>query len=143
LIGRAYDRVKVLFPGSSLPSNTNFPLLTRWKSVVSAGLPILVLRAPQTKLKIVEFDYLSYLLEQSGLNGQIVVKDIEGTDHSFSNRVGRVAVRQYAENWLNACFPLKKRGEVAENALHSESNENTAGSHATSIACTANLCLGK
>jgi pimeloyl-ACP methyl ester carboxylesterase len=147
LMSRAYERMRKFgarLPGNSRPpSNANFPLLQCWKKVASAGLPILVLRAPHTNFKVGDFDYLSYLLELAGTKSQVVVSSIEGTGHSFSNRVGLVAVRQQIENWLKAYFPLKKHAELGGNTLHSEPDDNTVRNHATRIACTANLSLGK
>jgi hypothetical protein len=146
LMSRVYNRMRTFWAdlaGNSTPCNANFPLLHNWKKVASAGLPILVLRAPHTNFKVGDFDYLNYLLELAGPRSQVVVNSIEGTGHSFSNRAGRAAVRQQTENWLNAYFPLKKHEELGGNTLHSELDDNTVRNHDARIACTANLSLGK
>ncbi len=80
--------------GMRLHENANFGLLNRWKDVASTGLPILFLKAPArkasgTKPRVGEFDYLKYVLGLAGRNSKVVVELIEGTDHSFANRLGR------------------------------------------------------
>jgi len=108
LIKIASNRVKyirALFLGGRLPSNSNFPLLTCWKQLASTSLPIIIFRAP-TATRDREFDYINYNLEHAGQDNQVVLKMIEGADHTFANRLGRAAVRQETENWLSACFPL-------------------------------------
>jgi pimeloyl-ACP methyl ester carboxylesterase len=108
LIKIASNRVKyirALFLGHRLPANSNFPLLACWKLLASNSLPIIIFRAP-TATRDREFDYINYNLEQAGQDSQVVMKMIEGADHTFANRIGRTAVRQETESWLNARFPL-------------------------------------
>jgi hypothetical protein len=90
--------------------------------VTSAGLPILVLRAPGPKTagakpRVGEFDYFAYIEALAGRRSHVVFGFIEDTDHSFANRFGRTAVRQNTEHWLNACFPLAERGDTVLGAL--------------------------
>jgi pimeloyl-ACP methyl ester carboxylesterase len=94
------------------PRNANLPLLRCWTQLASAGLPILLMKAPAVKShgikpRMGEFDYLGYLGALSGRGSRVVVKFIEGTNHSFADLVGRAAIRQHAEEWLNACFPIR------------------------------------
>ena len=70
-----------------------------------------------------EFDYLKYVLKLAGRKSQVVVQSIEGTDHSFANRLGRAAVRQHAERWLSACFPLRQNETSAVNTVSSETSD--------------------
>ncbi len=139
-----YDRLTSFkkFLGNSLPPSANVPLLNCWKSVSSAGIPILLLKAPHTNLKVGEFDYLNYILELAGPRSQVQVKVVEDTGHSFANRVGRAAVRETTESWLRACFPLNKHGEIARNALHSEFNADTGHNRAAKIASTVKILSG-
>ena len=109
------------------PGNANFPLLNCWKQLASAGLPILFIKASGrdshgNKSRMGEFDYLKYVLKLAGRKSQVVVKTIEGTDHSFANRVGRAAVRQHSERWLNNCFPLRQHEASAVGTLSSEAS---------------------
>jgi pimeloyl-ACP methyl ester carboxylesterase len=132
-IGRAvsniYDRVRdalLILRRNALPRNANFGLLSRWKDVASAGLPILFLKAPArkapgTKPRVGEFDYLKYVLGLAGRNSKVVVELIEGTDHSFANRLGRAAVGRHIERWLTSYFPLR---EVAVTVLRSEADNS-------------------
>lgn len=103
------------------PKNANRPLLGRCKELASAGLPILVLKAPGpkpsgTKPGTGEFDYLGYLVKMASSRNRIEVKTIEGAHHNFANHVGRTAVQQHVENWLAAFFPSQDCEEALVNA---------------------------
>jgi len=127
LVGKVYDRlaaVRVRLLGSMPPKNANFPLLKRWQELASAGLPILIFHAPSAKLRRGEFDYRRYILATAGSANQVVIKVIEGASHTFSNMVGRAAVRRHTESWLSNYFPAVEREEVAIATLRSESNDN-------------------
>ena len=114
LLRATYGRMRELRkrPGNgTLPGNAHFGLLSQWKKVLSNGLPILILKSAEpaalgsNKLRSNNFDYLRYIASFAVRSNQITVKVIEGTDHSFANRAGRAAVRQYAEAWLDEYFP--------------------------------------
>jgi len=95
-----------------LPENANLPLLRCWQDVTLRGLPIMILNKPERKSQEMKarsrtFDYLNYVVKIAGQDARITVRLAEGSDHSFSNRLGRVAVRQHVESWLNANFPIK------------------------------------
>jgi pimeloyl-ACP methyl ester carboxylesterase len=112
---RSYKRLKAVrafFFGVSPPSNANFSLFECWKELASAGMPILVFKAPGAKLRGGEFDYLQYVLGLASRKNKVVVKVIEGAGHTFSNLVGRLAVRRHTESWLNECFPLQASEQV-------------------------------
>jgi pimeloyl-ACP methyl ester carboxylesterase len=119
-----FDRMKYLnlfLRRNQPPKNANLPLLRRWNQLTSAGLPILVLRAPGPKAvgakpRVGEFDYFSYIAELAGRKSEVAFEFIEGTDHSFANRLGRAAVKQKTERWLKTWFPAPARGEAALNA---------------------------
>jgi pimeloyl-ACP methyl ester carboxylesterase len=115
VIRATYDRVRELrgaFRKETLPANANVKLISRVKQVVSTGLPILVLKAPQppvlgnSKLQGGSFDYLAYITSLAVRGDQFTIGTIEDTDHSFSNRAGRKAVRQLSETWLDKYFPV-------------------------------------
>lgn len=124
LLSKIYNQAKeffFFFRGSALPENANFALLRSWKEVVSAGRPVLILRspgrnAPGTKTRVGEFDYLKYVLELAGRKSQVIVEVAEGANHSFANHLGRVAVRQHTEYWLNTHFPLANREDSSRDA---------------------------
>jgi alpha-beta hydrolase superfamily lysophospholipase len=115
LCSNIYDlvrKVRLYFRRNSPPQNANFPLLARWKQVASSGLPIFIIKAPGlkasgTKARAGEFDYLKYVLDTAGRKSRVTVEFIEGTDHSFANRIGRARVRERVANWLDAFFPQK------------------------------------
>lgn len=124
--------VRLLLLGNSPPANANLKFLRCWKDVASAGLPVLFLkaptrRAPGVKPRVGEFDYLEHALKLAGRKSKVVVKVMEGANHSFSNIAGRVAVRENTELWLNTCFPLTQPDEELLQASHFESASSGSG----------------
>jgi pimeloyl-ACP methyl ester carboxylesterase len=113
LLSNLLDRLKELrlrLRRSELPGNANFPLIKRWKSLASAGTPILVIKVPAAKAvgakpRLGEFDYLAHLVGLGGSRGRIDLKVIEGTSHSFADQEGRSAVRRHIGSWLGEYFP--------------------------------------
>ncbi len=108
--------IRLSLRGKGLPENANVSLLGLWKDLTSSGLPVLILQAPVRKSagltsKVGEFDYLDYCLKLAGRRSQVIVKLMGDANHSFANQLGRVAVRQEAEVWLNTYFPLTHRGD--------------------------------
>jgi pimeloyl-ACP methyl ester carboxylesterase len=107
----AYDRVRE-FPSAlrkgALPANAHFSLISRYKQVLSRGVPLLVFKAYQpagSSAAAAGFDYLAYISSFAVRTNQFSIRTIEDTDHSFSNRAGRLAVRQHTETWLHEYFP--------------------------------------
>jgi pimeloyl-ACP methyl ester carboxylesterase len=142
LISEIRNSINKVFPGNPLPSNANTLLLACWKDIVSKRLPVLVLKAPQIKLKIIEFDYLGFLCERYGSKSQIMIEEIQGTDHSFSNITGREAVREHSQKWLNTYFPLYQQEKVS-NVLQADHSENTVHNRVAAIRSTTDFCIGK
>jgi pimeloyl-ACP methyl ester carboxylesterase len=113
ILSNVFDRLKELrlrLRRSELPGNANFSLIQRWKSLASAGLPILVLKVPAVKAvgakpRLGEFDYLGYVAGLGGSRRRVDIKVVEGTTHSFADRTGRSAVLRFTESWLGECFP--------------------------------------
>jgi pimeloyl-ACP methyl ester carboxylesterase len=95
-----------------LPGNANVRLVTHWKKIASSGLPILVFKSSEPaalgsgKLRAGSFDYLEHITSFAGNRGRLSIKTIEGTNHSFADRVGRAAIREHTEAWLNENFPM-------------------------------------
>lgn len=112
-----YDRlrhIRLLLHRNRPPKNANLPLIQCWKRVTSAGVPVLVLKAPGFKAPDLkprrgEFDYLSYLQRLAGRESRTAIQFIEGTNHSFSDATGRAAVLQHTERWLSEYFPINER----------------------------------
>jgi pimeloyl-ACP methyl ester carboxylesterase len=108
LLSNSYDSVRNLhlqLRGNGLPGNANSQLLTCWKRVAGAGVPILLLKAPGIKAhgakpRLGEFDYIDYVVKLAGHKSQVSVEFIECADHSFANREGREAVQRQIERWL-------------------------------------------
>jgi pimeloyl-ACP methyl ester carboxylesterase len=125
VLSNLFDRLKDLrlrLRSSELPGNANLPLLDRWKSLASAGLPILVLKAPGPKAsgnkpRLGEFDYLSHVIRLGGSRSRVDLRVIESASHSFADRVGRVAVRDFTETWLTEFFPVAKTETRTETPL--------------------------
>jgi hypothetical protein len=109
---------------ATLPGNANVKLVTHWKQLVSSGLPILVCKSPEpaadlgsSKLRASMFDYLEHITSFAGHRSRLSLHTIQGTNHSFADRVGRAAIREHAEAWLHEHFA----GEAAETAHFPES----------------------
>jgi pimeloyl-ACP methyl ester carboxylesterase len=102
-----------------LPGNANVSLVTHWKQLVSSGLPILVLKSGEpaalgsSKLRAGAFDYLEHITSFAGQKSRLSLHTIEGTNHSFADRLGRAAIQEHAEAWLHKHFP----SEEAETAV--------------------------
>lgn len=109
------------------PDNANIPLLRCWKEIASTGMPIAILKRPERKTssdnsKLREFDYLKYILKLAGRRSRVAVKLVEGTNHSFANRLGRTTVLQHTEQWLDDYFPLAACRDSAMNSVRPESS---------------------
>jgi len=132
LLSNIYDRVRdiaLLLKGNSPPRNANFALLNHWKQVASAGMPILLLKAPArkapgTKPRVGEFDYLQYVLRLAGRKSKVVVELIEGTDHSFANRQGRRSVQERTDRWLRYHFPAHEKVSATASRLEARAHES-------------------
>lgn len=108
-------QIRLLLRRTELPENANLPLLRCWNRLSSAGMPILVLKAPGFKTRgirprIGEFDYLGYLQEMSDRSSRIDIQFVEGANHSFADVLGKAAVLQHTERWLSAHFPTTSEG---------------------------------
>jgi pimeloyl-ACP methyl ester carboxylesterase len=114
MLSNLFDRLKELrlrLRRSELPANANIPLLKRWSSLTSAGVPILVLKVPSAKAsaakpRLGEFDYLAHVISLAGSRSRVDLEVVEGAGHSFADPVGRLAVRRYTENWFGKYFPV-------------------------------------
>jgi pimeloyl-ACP methyl ester carboxylesterase len=135
MLSNIYDRIKKIkrmLRANLPPRNANFPLLSRWKEIASTGLPILIIKAPSrkavgTSARVGEFDYLKHVLNLAGRKSQVSVELVQGTDHSFANRVGRAGVQRCIEQWLGNHVPLPE--DVRLNVLLRESVNNESYNH--------------
>jgi hypothetical protein len=135
--------IRLFLNRKSLPKNANKLLIRRFKEVASAGLPILVLNNKDRRAsssRTGEFDYLAHILKSAGRKGRVAVELLEGADHSLSNRVGRMAARQHAEQWLHAFFPLTDRQDTVTSTSRrnpgDSQNSRTYREHVAHIANT-------
>jgi pimeloyl-ACP methyl ester carboxylesterase len=115
--------------GNAPPANANVQLLACWKQVATAGLPILLLRAPGIKAqgakpRVGEFDYIDHVTKLAGRKSRIAVEFVEDADHSFANRLGRDAVERHIGDWMDAHFPLPHPRLHAQSIAQSRSVES-------------------
>jgi pimeloyl-ACP methyl ester carboxylesterase len=94
-----------------LPKNANWELLACWRQLTTNGVPILILKAPTLaaegfKARTGEFDYLAYLQVHASPHSRTIIRYIEGTNHSFADKVGRAAVLEQTRRWLDSFFPI-------------------------------------
>ena len=121
LLSNLYDqlrRLRLRMRNGALPENANIPLLKRWKSLTSAGLPILLLTAPVPKAEGAEarvgrFDYLTHILNLAGEESRVSSRLIPGANHSFSNILSKEAVPQQIAKWMPGAFPVKEPTQEA------------------------------
>ncbi len=101
------------------PENANHPLLKRWKTVASGGLPILMLNVPEPKTTVKSregrFDYVAHVLKLAGSRSRVEVRNIEEANHSFSNPPGKAAVPAHSAQWMSALFPVQDVKPAPEN----------------------------
>lgn len=113
MLSNVYDRAKnvaMKVRGNAPPGNANLALLARWKQLASAGLPVLLLKAPGIKAqgakpRVGEFDYIDHVIKLAGRRNRVSAEFVEGADHSFANQAGREAVQKHIAEWLAAHFP--------------------------------------
>ena len=113
-LSNSFDQARNLrlaLRGNAPPSNANAQLLACWKQVATAGLPILLLRAPGIKAqgakpRVGEFDYIDHVTRLAGRKSRVGVEFVEDADHSFANRLGREAVTRHIAKWMEPHFPL-------------------------------------
>lgn len=113
-LSNLYDQLKYFrlrVGGSGLPRNANLSLIRCWNQLASAGLPMLVLKAPGPNPRVGDFDYLRHIQQTSYPDQGMDVKHVEGTNHAFVKGQGKEAVRRHTENWLRAHFPIGKCNE--------------------------------
>ena len=123
LLSNIHDQirnVRLFLRRNAPPENTNFPLLKRWKDLASGGLPILLINTPPlkssgTKPRAGKFDYLRHILKLAGNRSRVDVKIIESAHHTFSDPVGRDAVRRQVEQWMPTFFPFENLEQATAN----------------------------
>jgi pimeloyl-ACP methyl ester carboxylesterase len=128
-------KLRLRFRGNALPQNANLPLLKCWKELAASRLPVLVLKAPARKTSAAgprpgEFDYLRHLLGNKGSRHKVSVQFVDGTNHAFANRKGRLAVRLLCERWLCDHFPPAEPNDVWVGASRNSDSHNEKSSNA-------------
>jgi pimeloyl-ACP methyl ester carboxylesterase len=129
-LSRSFDilkQIRQFLRRNAPPKNANFALLRTWKDLASTGLPVLLIKAPGRgssgeKPRTGEFDYLKHVTDLAGRRSRVVVKVVEGSNHSFSNDIGRIGVQQNIADWLKVNFPLAQLIAGVPSSPHSESS---------------------
>jgi pimeloyl-ACP methyl ester carboxylesterase len=122
LLSNVYDQFKKLrlqLRKNAPPENANFALLKRWKYIASMGLPILLLSAPEPKAsdnkpRAGKFDYIKHVLELAGSRSRVQTRLIPGANHSFSNPIGKAAIREHVAEWMPKHFPFERSVKAAQ-----------------------------
>lgn len=108
-----WKKASLRLRGNPLPENANLPLLRCWRQVASASHPMLILNARSPRSRMGDFDYFGHLKKLSGPGARVVIKFIDGANHSFADEIGKAAVQREAEQWLNSYFPLFANEKIA------------------------------
>jgi pimeloyl-ACP methyl ester carboxylesterase len=122
LLSDVYDQFKKLslqLRKNAPPENANFPLLKRWKNIASAGLPILLLNAPEPKAsdnkpRAGKFDYIQHVLDLAGSRSRVEVRVVSAANHTFSNPIGKSAIREHVAEWMPKFFPFERSVKAAQ-----------------------------
>jgi pimeloyl-ACP methyl ester carboxylesterase len=113
LLSNGYDQYKKLsmkLRKNAPPKNANSALLKRWKSVAGAGMPILLLSVPEPKatdnqVRAGKFDYRKHILSVAGTRSRVDARIVMGANHTFSNPLGKAAIREHVAEWMQKVFP--------------------------------------
>jgi len=151
MLSNAYDQVKKLrmqLRRNAPPENANFPLLKRWKQIASVGLPILLLTAPEPKAsdnkpRTGKFDYIHHVLDLAGSRSRVEARVVTGANHTFSNPVGKSAIREHVAEWMPKFFPFErsvKAGQTVTQDAHLR--DETEFSNHPSILAPVDAALG-
>lgn len=103
IVRRVIDKSR----GRTLPPETNFPLLKRWKSCSRRHLPMLVLTVGHpTRRKY----YEAYGFEsgRSNHNAGLTWIEIEGTTHAMVSGGAKESVPAHLVTWMQEHFPLER-----------------------------------
>lgn len=141
-LSNSFDQARNLrltLRGNAPPANANVQLLACWKQVATAGLPILLLRAPGIKAqgarpRVGEFDYIEHVTKLAGRKSRVAVEFVEDADHSFANRLGRDAVQRHIADWMAVHFPLRYSRVNTRSATQSRTVESQTESRKTKTA---------
>ena len=116
LLSDVYDQLKKIslkLHKNAAPRNANFALLKRWKNIAGAGMPILLLNAPEPKAKdkhprAGKFDCGKHILDLAGSRSRVDARIVAGANHTFSNPSGKAAVREHVAGWMAKTFPSER-----------------------------------
>ena len=151
LLSNVYDQLKKLrlqLRKNAPPENANFPLLKRWKQIASAGLPILLLTAPEPKAsdnkpRAGKFDYIQYVLDLAGSRSRVEARGVSGANHTFSNPLGKAAIREHVAEWMPKFFPFERSAKGAQTfAQDAQLHDQTEFTNHQSILSPVDAALG-
>lgn len=83
-----------------LPAVMNAPLIRGWQKLQASGLPMLVMGAPGN-----DREYIKHELFPEGKRKQMVVIDLNQTNHLFTAGNGKQRAIEEAAQWMAATFP--------------------------------------
>jgi len=151
LLSDVYDQFKKLslqLRKNAPPENANFPLLKRWKHIASAGLPILLLNAPEPKAsdnkpRAGKFDYRRHILDLAGSRSRVEARVVSGANHTFSNPAGKATIREHVAQWMPKFFPFERSVKAAQTfTQEAQLNDQTEFSNHQSILAPVDAAMG-
>jgi pimeloyl-ACP methyl ester carboxylesterase len=143
-----YRKLRLQLRKNAPPENANFPLLKRWKQIASAGLPILLLNAPEPKAsdnkpRAGKFDYIRHVLDLAGSRSRAEARAVSGANHTFSNPLGQSAIREHVAEWMPKFFPFERSLKAAQTFTQDvQLNDEAEFSNHQSILAPVDAALG-
>jgi pimeloyl-ACP methyl ester carboxylesterase len=143
-----YKKLRLQLRKNAPPENANFPLLKRWKQIASAGLPILLLNAPEPKAsdkkpRAGKFDYIRHVLDLAGSRSRAEARAVSGANHTFSNPLGKSAIREHVAEWMPKFFPFERSVKAAQTFTQDvQLNDEAEFSNHQSILAPVDAALG-
>jgi pimeloyl-ACP methyl ester carboxylesterase len=141
-----FKKLRLQLHKNAPPENANFPLLKRWKHIASTGLPILLLNVPQAsdnKPRAGKFDYIQHILDLAGSRSRVEVRVVPGANHTFSNPIGKSAIREHVAEWMPKFFPFERSAKAAQTFTQdAQLHDETEFSNHQSILAPVDAALG-
>lgn len=99
--------------GSSMPTDTYWPLVASWKALARRRLPVFVVTSARSWREMYVLRALAWL-DRRAPSHRITHEAISGTNHIFTAGGGTVRVLATVIRWISESFPVNARDGVAE-----------------------------
>jgi hypothetical protein len=111
-------------------------------------MPILLLTAPEPKAadnrpRPGKFNYIEHVLDLAGTRSRVEARVVSGANHTFSNPVGKSAIREHVAEWMPKFFPFERSVMAAQTLTHdAQLRDESEFSNHQSILAPVDAALG-